>query len=184
MKNVILATLGMGLLAMGSINTASALDLGAGFTVADSCVFAPPHTISSTTSNLSAVLLDLTVVDPMSVASGTFSYSNTSCNYPATFSLQTANGRIEAGNPGDAPAGFENGIDYVASVDYCPTTVEGTPLQLTADSSASDGDMESRTCTTAYNGTFELQIDTAAAAGPLVSGTYVDTLTVHLGSLF
>ena len=177
MKNVILATLGMGLLVMGSINTASATPVGMGGELDDSCssLVSPDLTAGSLPFNSGTNSFDYNTVlaDPSIVVGSTLTYQNMECNYAAEFSLESTTGGVTADNA--ATATHDNVLHYHATADFCGLS---TPL---LDTSADGASTQSETCAGGAITDFVVNVDTLAPVKPLVSGAYSDTLVVTLG---
>ncbi len=98
------------------------------------------------------------------------------CNYgDADIELTSSNDGMTG--PGAVP-GFENVIDYDATVD-----IDGTTFTLNAN----DGDGAPASASSLdvgpFTGTIELTIENANNDGPYLAGTYSDTLTLELGSI-
>ena len=179
MKKIILATLGMGLLAMG-LNTASAANVGVGATVPPACSMPATPTATSATAGL-GVVAGAVVVDPASPAgTAQLTYGSSSCNYAAYIGVQSGNSNsaLEVG-AGAIPAGmaasFAAEIPYKATVGFCGVTAE-------IEHGTATTDKQSTLCTAAPVGSVVLDVVSTAPSLPLFATSYDDTITVQLGA--
>ncbi len=185
MKKIILATLGMGLLAMG-LNTASAggLDaVGMGGSNAGGCTMPVNPTgiaIGAGTGlvvNAASTGLDVNIVnngvDTSSEA--TLTYGGSVCNSASHVHLETQEGGILKGALTDVmPAGFVNRIDYTATATFgtCPAAILTTSGVAAANASS--------VCPDPIASDLNVVVNTLTTGGALVSGSYADVLTVTL----
>ena len=180
MKNVILATLGMGLLAMG-LNTASADDVGLGGENAGTCTMPLNPTGIAIDAGTGLVIngantgLDVNIVNNTvdAASEATLTYTGAVCNAPADLDLTTQNGGITTAAV--APAGFSNRIDYSATATFGACVTTALVTNGTAGAVSGGG-----VCVGAIADDLTVKIDGVGAAFPLIAGTYADVLTVTL----
>ena len=183
MKNVILATLGMGLLVMGSINTASALpNIPMGGVLSTSCTVPNTPVVASAAGGLAdngAGGVALAPAADGSVAAGDahIGYASSYCNAASNVTLTTTNGAILTGAA--APAGFTNEVTYTAGFDFggCFAAI----TTLAASGSAAAGNSALTPCPNTEAATFTVNISSdSTGTDKLVAGTYADILVVSV----
>ena len=186
MKNVILATLGMGLLAMGLNANAGPGDMNFNIAVPQNCIADMSTGVATGESNMTwtaanGFVYNASVLDAatggVNAAGATMTIANSTCNYAAKFSVKSTKGRVESGLDSAATSGFANGIDYTADATFC-----GKTASITANSSGMK--VDEKTCAGASTSDFVVTVASAADSTPLEAGSYSDTVVVKLGPLW
>jgi hypothetical protein len=182
MKNVILTTLGMGLLAMG-LNANAVSNVPMGGVIAASCDVPNTPVVSSATGGLvddGSGSVDLAPNTNGTMASGDahIDYALSYCNAASDVTLTTINGAITTAAAAPAGSGFTNAVQYTAGFSFgsCNSAVD-----LDANGTTAAGDSETTSCNNAESDTFTLDINTATTGtDKLVAGTYADILVVSV----
>ena len=174
MKKIILATLGMGLLAMGLNANANPNTVGANVT--ETCDVAAAPTNTSLT-NMGVSGSDLTLTDPAAASTATLTYGGSFCNYMPYVKVKSTNGTsaLESADPMPAVmlGHLADEVPYTADVTFCgvnPTIAHGTATT----------NEDSVLCTAAPVGDVILNVVTTPGALPLFASTYSDIVTVEL----
>lgn len=132
-------------------------------------------TTSASTVNVSNIFN--TTTGALTGGSITLRFASAVCNYNATVSLQTTNGRLTRSGGTAVVAGT-----WLTAVDYSAVASWATFTSSTLNATGTAGAKINSTIGGPVVGNLDVQITVASSATPVAGGTYDDVLVLQIGT--